>query len=84
MLVSCRVVCGITVLRKYGLVDVDNEKTILEAYGMLRNGSLQTGDNFVVPLEFSNHAVTVNVWMFDTLFNKQLSQDNCVQCSCHS
>lgn len=61
MLVSCRVVCGITVLRKYGLVDVDNEKTILEVYGMLRNGSLQTGDNFVVPLEFSNHAVTVNV-----------------------
>ena len=31
------------------------------AYGMLRNGSLQTGDNVVVPLEFSNHAVTVNV-----------------------
>ena len=63
MLVSCRVVCGITVLRKYGLVDVDNEKTILEVYGMLRNGSLQTGDNCVVPLEFSNHvhAVTVNV-----------------------
>ncbi len=42
-------------------MDVDNEKTILEAYGMLRNGSLQTGDTFVVPLEFSNHAVTVNV-----------------------
>ena len=61
MWVSCRVVCGITVLRKYGLVDVDNENKILEVYGMLRNGSLQTGDNFVVPLEFSNHAVTVNV-----------------------
>ena len=48
-------------LRKYGLVDVDNENTILEVYGMLRNGSLQTGDNFIIPLAFANHAVTVDV-----------------------
>ena len=34
---------------------------MLELYGMLRKGFLNTGDNFVIPLDFSNHDVAVNV-----------------------
>ena len=62
MLISFRVLHGEKALRNYGLIDVDNEATMLDVYEMLKvKGRVITGDDFVIAEELWNRNMTLKV-----------------------